>query len=283
MTNLDQFESVFKSADRQLFSSVEIELETILLVADGDTDQSEQMLYDLKQILAGIPLLESATFDSISGDQYDSIQQLMGMIEQRRPDLICTVRNLKSFQPELPHRLGSYVDVMTQVLACPVLLLPRPGPECRWTAVRDVMAITDHLAGDNQLVSHACYFTPAEGTLILAHVEDQRTFDRYVQTIAKIPTIETAMAESLLREQLLKEPTLFIENCRQQLVQQRGDSIQIEAVVTIGQQLEDYRKLIEQHQLDLLVMNTKDDDQLAMHGLAYPLTIELCEIPLLLL
>ena len=36
-------------------------------------------------------------------------------------------------------------------------------------------------------------------------------------------------------------------------------------------------------EVDLLVLNTKDDDQLAMHGLAYPLAIELREIPLLLL
>jgi hypothetical protein len=30
-------------------------------------------------------------------------------------------------------------------------------------------------------------------------------------------------------------------------------------------------------------MNTKDEDQLAMHGLAYPLAIELRTIPLLML
>ena len=33
----------------------------------------------------------------------------------------------------------------------------------------------------------------------------------------------------------------------------------------------------------LLVLHTKDEDQLAMHGLAYRLTVELREIPLLLL
>jgi hypothetical protein len=30
-------------------------------------------------------------------------------------------------------------------------------------------------------------------------------------------------------------------------------------------------------------MNTKDEDQLAMHGLAYPLAVELRDIPLLML
>ena len=31
------------------------------------------------------------------------------------------------------------------------------------------------------------------------------------------------------------------------------------------------------------MLHTKDDEQLAMHGLAYPLCVELREIPLLLL
>ena len=38
-----------------------------------------------------------------------------------------------------------------------------------------------------------------------------------------------------------------------------------------------------QHEADLLVMHTKDEDQLAMHGLAYPLAIEVRTVPLLLL
>ena len=40
---------------------------------------------------------------------------------------------------------------------------------------------------------------------------------------------------------------------------------------------------IDEHKIDLLVMNTKDEYQTAMHGLAYPLAVELRSIPLLLL
>jgi hypothetical protein len=35
--------------------------------------------------------------------------------------------------------------------------------------------------------------------------------------------------------------------------------------------------------VDLLVMNTKDEDHSAMHGLAYPLAVELRGTPLLML
>jgi hypothetical protein len=41
--------------------------------------------------------------------------------------------------------------------------------------------------------------------------------------------------------------------------------------------------LIEQHEVDLLVLNTKDDDQFAMHGISYALAVELRQIPLLML
>jgi hypothetical protein len=40
---------------------------------------------------------------------------------------------------------------------------------------------------------------------------------------------------------------------------------------------------VRQSGVELLVINTKDDDQLAMHGLSHPLAIELSDLPLLLL
>ena len=41
--------------------------------------------------------------------------------------------------------------------------------------------------------------------------------------------------------------------------------------------------MIDEHQVDLLVVNTKDEDQLAMHGLAYALSVELRSTPILML
>jgi hypothetical protein len=47
--------------------------------------------------------------------------------------------------------------------------------------------------------------------------------------------------------------------------------------------LEDYRNLIEEGHVDLLVMRAKEDDQMAMHGMAHPLAVELRSVPILLL
>ena len=60
-------------------------------------------------------------------------------------------------------------------------------------------------------------------------------------------------------------------------------AISVESVVAHGHHLTEYSRLVEEHRADLLVMHTKDEDQLAMHGLAYPLAIEVRSVPLLLL
>ena len=144
------------------------------------------------------------------------------------------------------------------------------------------MAITDHLTGDSSLVRHAVAFTEPGGTLFLTHVEDDQVFARYIDVISKIPSIDTDSAEATLRAQLLKEPREYIDSCRE-VLKAAGVERTVEAVVTMGHRLSEYRRLVTEHEADLLVMHTKDKDQLAMHGMAYPLAVELREIPLLLI
>ena len=45
----------------------------------------------------------------------------------------------------------------------------------------------------------------------------------------------------------------------------------------------DHERLVEDTGANLLVLNTRDEDQLAMHGLAHPLAVGLRRIPLLML
>ena len=77
------------------------------------------------------------------------------------------------------------------------------------------MAITDHLSGDHHLVSFAAQLTEPNGTLWLAHVEDETSFERFIETISKIPTIETETARESILEQLMKEPRDYVASCRE--------------------------------------------------------------------
>jgi hypothetical protein len=144
------------------------------------------------------------------------------------------------------------------------------------------MAITDHLTGNGHLVNIAARCTRPGGTLWLTHVEDEATLQRHLDIIGKIPELDTEVARERIPRQLLKEPGDYIQSCREQLIAAQLD-LQIQAEIVLGHRLSDHKRLVDQHQIDLLVMNSKDDEQLAMHGLAYPLTIELRHLPLLLL
>jgi nucleotide-binding universal stress UspA family protein len=144
------------------------------------------------------------------------------------------------------------------------------------------MAITDHLTADARLVDHALRFTEPSGTCWLTHIESRRDFDHFQAAIERIPEIDTDDARGLIEAQLLKQPRDYIESCRA-VVEAQGVSVKIEAIVTMGDRIHEYRRLIEDHHVDMLVLNTLDGDQLAMHGQAYPLAVELRAIPLLML
>ncbi len=142
--------------------------------------------------------------------------------------------------------------------------------------------MTDHLTVYTHLINYAVRFVDPGGALILTHVEDEVVFDRYIETISRIPSIDTESAEHAIRTQLLREPQDYIQSCRDALGE-AGLSVDVETIVTMGHHIREYERLIEEHEVDLLVFNTKEEDQLAMHGLAYLLAIELRQIPLLLL
>lgn len=287
MTQIDEFESLFKSASKPVFHIEPITVNRVMVVLDEAAPLSPEYVPSVMNFLSVLNNIEQDIETLIvTGEQYHSVGNLLERIQDFEPDLVCTYRNLRIPATEFPFSLGVFVDVLTQATSIPVLLLPRPdmvnGPEHVLTNTDRVMAVTDHLAGDSQLVTYAALFTQDGGQLTLAHIEDEQTFDRLIDVIGKIPSIDTEPARIAIRDQLLKEPADFIESCRIG-IQQAGIPIEVESVVTMGHHLSDYRNLIRESETDLLVFNTKDEDQLAMHGLAYPLSVEFRDLPLLLI
>ncbi len=283
MTKLDQFESVFRAASKAVFEYERVKIDSVLVVTDQDSDAAARTG---KQVSKFLEVLNDADFRVVGGDEFDDVPQLLGLVEETRPDLICTYRHLHSESWRWPYTLGEYVDVLTQVTTTPVVVFPHPDSmrasdhALQQTGV--VMAMTDHLTGDAQLVNYAVRLTEPQGELFLTHIEDEATFERYVDTISRIPSIETDDARKEILERLLKEPEEYIQSCRA-VLQEEGLDLKVTSVVRLGQHLREYHDLIDEHQIDLLVFNTKDEEQLAMHGLGYPLAIELRQIPLLMI
>jgi hypothetical protein len=283
MTNIDQFESIFKKADKQKFQLEKVDLDTVLVVSDADQQLTEQFMDQVVDFLDNTLLESKINWHLICGHEHHAVSDVIARIDQLKPDLVCTFRNLHAPVADYPYSLGVYLDVLSQATDIPILVLPGPYRQAVIpTNTNTVMAIADHLTGDHHLVSYAARLTTAKGRLLLAHVEDQTVFERYMETISKIPSIETDAAREAIMDQLLAEPHDFISSCSQ-VISEAGLPIEIIEMVTFGHSLKDYQRLIEEHHVDLLVLNTKQEDQLAMHGLAYPLCVELQDSPILML
>jgi len=283
MTRIDQFESVFRSAERTVFNHQPVTVEKVLLLTDLEDAAATDFASKTRRFLR--VLGEDTAWCEASGER--TVGEMLDLVTAEKPDLVCTYRNLHSRAWRWPYSLGESLDVLTQATSVPTLVLPRPEQEEFWhredLGTGSVLALTDHLTGDARLVNYAVRFTEASGSLCLVHIEDERIFERYVGgVIGKIPEIDTEVSRREIAKQLLKEPTDYIVSCKQ-VLRQAGLSIKLSKVVEFGHHLAEVERIVEEKQVDLLVLNTKDKDQLAMHGLAYPLAVELRSTPLLML
>jgi len=283
MTRLDQFESTFRAAAKETYTHTPLKIDRVLVVTDLEAVEAALLTEAARRFLAAIGGDETV-WAPLAGNAFGSVQALLERIEEHRPDLVVTYRHLHSNAWRWPYSLGEHLDVLTQATPTPILVLPHPDRDLPHS-VKDtsvVMAITDHLVGDARLVDHALGFTAQGGTCWLTHVESAAHFERYMDAISKISMIDTETAAETIKAQLLKEPHDYIRSCRA-VIEAAGLDIAIEEIVVMERRIKEYRRLVEEHEVDLLVMYAKDEDQLAMHGLAYPLAIELRQTPLLML
>ncbi len=258
----------------------------MLVVTDLPPSEAAQYGGQVEAFLRHAASADAATYETLAGVETRSNGQLLQLVEDRAPTLVCAYRNLFSDGWRWPHSLGEALDLLTQTTEIPVLVLPHPKEasqaEHALKNINQVMAVTDHLAGDDRLVNWAAAMTQDGGTLTLSHIEDQSVFERYIEIISRIASIDTETARDAIEKQLLKEPADYIESVRDKLAE-AGAPITVKSEIQLGNRLSDYRALVAEHEVDMLVLNTRDDEQLAMHGLAYPIAVEIRDIPLLML
>eukprot|EP00913_Durusdinium_trenchii_P022823 g21427.t1 len=269
---IDEFESMFRRAEREPYSYAEVPISTVAIVVDGDQACAEEVRTSL---LSFLPRLNSVKeWRLIDGNQYGNVNELLELIDSEQTDLIVTMRHLQERSLLPQHSLGVYLDVMTQSTSIPVLVLPGTAAEPITLAgevCNRVMVVTDHIAGDHQLINYGVRMCATGGTVWLCHVEDSATFERYIDSISRIPEIDTDQARELIGGQLFKEANDFMETCIKEL-RADGPKLTYHSQVTRGHFLKEYCDLIKAHEIDLVVANTKDEDQLAMHGITYSLS-----------
>lgn len=284
MTQLDQFESVFRAADHRRYEYSRIDVRRVLVVTDLSGDAIAEFTEALRSFLVEVA---DAEWTTLSDDDYGDVDSLRANVDELAPDLIVSYRNVRYDTWRWPYSLGVYLNCLTRETDYPVLVMPNPTelPDLAWKdrETHKVMVLADHLTGDDRLVDWGARFTRPEGVLFLTHVEDDLVFDRYLDVIGKLPSIETEVAREDIKERLLKEPMDYIDTCREVLAEQGHLTHEVVPVVVMGHRLADYAKLIEDREVELLVLHTKDEDQIALHGTAYTLAVRLRAVPILML
>ena len=280
---LDDFEAVFRSAVKDRFELAPPALERVALVTDLPSEQAQVLLEQARGLLAGHK--GELDWRCIGAADYASVPELLGLIEAMAPDLIVSYRHLHLSGKGLAHSLGAYIDTLTQAARPPVLLLPPPTApdlETRLQQPERVLVVTDHLCGEDVLVNWGVLLCKAKGHLYLAHIEDDKTFRRYSEFIAMIPDVDTDTVLSRLEDKLLGRPSDYIQTIADALKKQ-GIQEHVIPIVGMGHALSDYKRIIDDNDIQLIVLATKDEDQLAMHGMAYAVSVEIQDRPLLLL
>ncbi len=281
---IDQFESRFRSADTPALRYERVAFRSVLLITDRDQPEAHQLMQQARGFLGELDS-DKPQWNVVTGDAYGAVDELLRLIETHDPDLIVTHRNLHTASRKPKFSLGTYLDELTQSTKVPVLVLPSdeneqlidPPP-----STRCVLVVADHLTGDSRLVDVGARMTTPGGTLVLAHIEDDATFARYMVEIGKVPDIETDMVHDRLREQLLKAPAEYIDSCVR-VLREAGLSVKVEKIVEFGHTLADYRRLVTEHAVDLMVFHTREGSSLGLHGSAYLMTATFRDVPLLLL
>jgi len=285
-SKLDAFESLFRSAVKDVFHLAPPPIERVLLLIDQPPEQAEHLRQAVSGFLSCIDSADALSWEVLSAEQWTQgpeapIHRAMALIDDRKPDLVVTRRHQLGRLSNLPHTLGSVVDTLTQSIQTPVLLLPPADTQLPSSTDR-VMVLTDHLSGDDRLVNYGVQFTHRRGTLFLAHVEDEGILEYYLEAIGKMQSLNSEVARAQLPKRLLKTPADYIDSVTQVLRDAQVEE-QVVPLVRLGRGVGAYQQLMAEHDIDLLILNTKDDRQDAMDAMAYALSVQLRSRPLLLL
>ena len=96
MTNIDQFESVFRSADKQPFALEPFSFAHVLVVTDLSRELSEPFADEARLLLSEVAKEHQPDWEILGTEDYATVDDLVSRINDSGTDLICTYRNLKT-------------------------------------------------------------------------------------------------------------------------------------------------------------------------------------------
>ncbi len=284
MSTIDQFESTFRSAVKPLYTPEKITLSNVLIISDCEAEVTQRFQIQLQNYLSALTTQEqSLNLQLLCTEQSQDLDQLLETINDLNPQLIVTHRHLHSQNKEHLYTLGDHIEVLTQITEVPILLFPKAIVQNKnpLEVPNKILILTDQLLEHPSLVDYALSFMGETGQLSLAHIEDEIQFERYMDMVSKIPEIDTESARNCLKEQMYKDAQDFFSVIDQSIKDEKLN-IEVRASFRMGHKLKTYVSIASEDAVELVVIQGKDEDQIAMHGLSYPLAVELNHLPLLI-
>ena len=209
---------------------------------------------------------------------------LLNLIEADQADLVVTHRHLYETFTDPHLGLGTYPETLLQSSTRPLLILPHyldPGFLPATEKLEDVLVISDHFSNSDELINWSAKFVSDSGSLWLTHVESELGFNRYMKAIERIPELDTDIARTTLRRELLHESNSYIHNCKQQL-SRSNPALAVEVLACMGHPLNSYRQWLSEEKHEMLVIPALGDDAFQQRALANHLAEEFPQIALLL-
>ena len=113
MDKVDQFESAFRSAAKEVFRYERLAMKSVLIVTDLTGDAAERYSADVKAFTAALTEKGEVSYATLTGDDFTSPKDLLDAVEAQHPDLIATYRCLHSEAWRWGFTLGAHIDVLT--------------------------------------------------------------------------------------------------------------------------------------------------------------------------
>ncbi|MEQ8280495.1 MAG: hypothetical protein RMA76_14265 [Deltaproteobacteria bacterium] len=285
MLDLDQVESQFRASVKVRPKLERPDVSSVLVITDLDSDERDAFLARIRHFLKGLDDEQLVSWTVTGREDLTTVRAMLAKVEASKPDLIVAYRHLFEGDQDLPHSLGTYADMLTQATSSPVLLLPPPKHTNFQRATENsdkVLVVANAIVGDHMLVNWGLRLVEKGGELTLAHIEDDAVFKRYIDVIGKISDLDTDVAREQIEKKLLGEADGFLAETCERITEAYPD-VRPSKLVRRGHTVKEYEALVKDGEYDIVVFNTKDEGQLAMHGLAYSIAVELIDRPLLML
>ena len=88
MTNVDQFESMFRSASREVFRHERVNIESVLVVTDRDDENAGAFGDRIRQFLSVVSADEKVRWRDVNGSEFQTAGELLELVESAAPDII---------------------------------------------------------------------------------------------------------------------------------------------------------------------------------------------------